>query len=147
MAQRHKKERPGRFGTEVTFLPRLLGAFTANTTTTFDIPTPVRSAIIERITVQQRVLVADADGTVLMTVKKWDSSAGAAVTLTAATSLEGDNQTAKVAKVVPLLTTLTDDQLRIDSGDYLYVEVVNNSAAIDTQATDPSVVVEVLVLE
>jgi hypothetical protein len=73
----------------------------------------------------------DADGTILATLKKWDKSAGAAVTLSAALDLE-----ALVAKQVTdftLLSTLTDDQRTLDVGDTLYVEIVNNSAAIDTQ--------------
>lgn len=149
MPTKFKREKGSRFGSEVTFISRAAGAspFTANATTTQDIPSPVRRSLVERITVQQRVLVVDADGTVLFTAKKWDQSAAAAVSLTAATSLEVDVQTAKKAQVVALLSTLTDAQLTLDEGDYVYWEVVSNSVAIDTQPTDFCVTVELLVLE
>jgi hypothetical protein len=136
------KPKPGRFGVEVSFVSAALGNLTANTTTTFYIPTPRRKCFIERITYHASTIVVDADGTVLATVKKWDDSAGAAVSLTAAFSLEG--LTAKRATLIPLLATLTPAQLTIDEGDILFVDIVNNSAAIDTQHANAAIVVEIL---
>jgi hypothetical protein len=136
------KPKPGRFGIIPTFVSAALPSITANSTTTTYIPTPRRKCFIERITYHASTIAADADGTVLATVKKWDDSAQAAVSLTAATSLEG--LTAKKATEIALLSTLTPAQLTLDEGDALYIEIVHNAAAIDTNHANACIVVELL---
>ena len=139
------KPKPGRFGIHPVFAQAALSALTANATVTNYIPTPKRKCYIERITYHASTMAADADGTVLATVTKWDDSAQAAVALTASTSLEG--LTAKKATEIALLSTLTDAQLTLDEGDTLYIEMVNNSAAIDTNHANACLAVELLVSE
>lgn len=136
------KPKPGRFGVVPAFVHAALGTLTANTTTTFYVGTPKRKCFIERITYHASTIAADSDGTILATVKKWDDSAQAAVSLTAATSLEG--LTAKKATEIALLSSLTPAQLTIDEGDTIYIDIVNNSAAIDTQHANAQLVVELL---
>jgi hypothetical protein len=127
--------RPGAFGTHPVVLSgRMDGSLTVNDTTTFSIGGIHRKSFIERLSFSQRTVAADADGTVLLTVKKRDASADAAVTLNTAVSLEG--RTALESVAITLLSSLTDAERTCDEGDTLYVEVVNNSAAIDTQPAD-----------
>jgi hypothetical protein len=87
----------------------------------------------------------DADGTLVATLRKYDASADATVTLTGNIDLEA--LTTREETSVKVLGTLTDAQLTMDTGDALEVHVVNNSAAIDTQPAGLTFVAEMLVLE
>jgi hypothetical protein len=127
--------RPGHFGEHPVVLSgRMDGSLTANNTTTFSIGGINRRAFVERLSFSQRTIAADADGTLLLTVKKRDASADSAVSLNTAVSIEGHTALESVA--ITLLSTLSDAQRTLDEGDTLYVEVVSNSAAIDTQPAD-----------
>jgi hypothetical protein len=129
--------RPGAFGTHPVVLSKDISttALTANTTNTRSIGGINRAAFVERISVSVRTVPADADGTLLITVKKRDASAAANVTLTG-TTFNLESLTANASTAIPLLTTLTDAQRTCDEGDTIFVEVVSNSAAIDTQPVD-----------
>ena len=134
MPERHFRPGPGRFGVNAAILNgQNIANLTANTTTRVDISPAPRKAFVDKVMVSQQTLVADSDGTVLATVKKYDASANASVTLSSALSLEADAQVASEGAFFALLSTLTDAQRTLDEGDVLYVDIVNNSAAIDTQ--------------
>lgn len=126
--------RPGHFGEHPVVLSKDVGTLTANQTNTRSMGGVNRRAFVERLSVSARTVPVDNDGTLLATVKKRDASAGANVTLTAAFNLE--TLVANASSAIALLSTLTDDQLTLDQGDTLFVEIVNNSAAIDTQPAD-----------
>lgn len=150
MPETHFKPRsPGRFGTQVTLLARHAGSspLTANTTVNIRMGGAHRRAWLEQVAVSASTLAADADGTVLATVYKYDASANAAVALSSALSLESDAQVANETAKFTLLSTLTPAQRTLDEGDTLYVAVTNNSAAIDTQPADLCFVAELLVRE
>jgi hypothetical protein len=121
-----------------------LNTFTVNTTTRFGFPAITSRSNtadglskgehvswIERLTAVCHTVPADADGTILCTIKKYDRSAAADVTLATNFNLEG--LTAKEASHIPFDSGVTDAQRILDIGDFLFAEVVNNSAAIDTQ--------------
>lgn len=142
------KPKSGRFGVHPAFLASIQAStLTASTTTSFRIPTPKRRLRVLRGTYCAHTLPIDADGTVLATLKKYDISAAAAVSLSSAVSLKVDVSVADTATAFTLLTTLTEAQLTVDEGDTLFVDVVSNSAAIDTQPVDLQFVVEVGVKE
>lgn len=130
--QRHYMPRSGRFGTHpiVLAIHQFAVAFlTANATTRFDFGGYFKRAAIAGCMVSCSTVPADADGTILATLLKRN---GATITtLSAALNLEA--LVANVASPFVLLSTLTDAQLALEVGDILYVEIVSNSAAIDTQ--------------
>lgn len=145
--------RPGRFGVELNWeasTPIGTGglALTANTTTTYRVPTPIRRCWIESISILCGTVGLDSDGTILGTVFRRDNANAANIALTAATSFEVDFLTANT-KVFPvaLLSTLTDTQRICQAGDIVYVDIVNNSAAIDTQPVQNFVQIEFAILE
>lgn len=112
-----------------------IATLTANVTNTILLGAPVhRGALDLFVTVMASAVPADADGTLVATVKKWDASAGAAVSLSAATDLETLITAAKKGYHIALLSTLTEEEVYLDTGDSVYVEVVSNSAAINTNA-------------
>jgi hypothetical protein len=145
MSDFRRKTKAGRHGTDPVYLAGGTDTLTANTTTVQVLGAAPTRAVITKVSASQHVLVADSDGTVLATLKKWDASASADVTLSAALDLEA--MTAKVASPFALIATLTDDQRILDTGDTLRVDIVNNSAAINTQPTGLRFVAELLVLE
>jgi len=124
---------------------RVAGTLTANTTTTFYIPTPGRSCVLSRVWVHTAVVPVDADGTILARFRKWDVSDNAAVTLTSDLDLEA--LVAKKATGFTISPSVTEFQLWFDSTDVAFIEVTNNSAAIDTQPSDMHFVVEWLLME
>jgi hypothetical protein len=148
MAYNHFRPKPGRFGTH----PQLLTVqptptITAGTpaTTTFRIPSPYRRCMFVRGSVSVTTVPADSDGTLLATFQKYDASADAAVSLTSTLDLEA-LVTREVSKLDPV-STATNAQLTLDDGDCFELSVASTSAAINTQPTDLSICVEVLVLE
>jgi hypothetical protein len=85
-----------------------------------------------------------SSGTILGVLQKYDASANAAVTLTANVDLEA--LTAYEGTAVPLISTLTETQRLLDTGDVLRF-VVTTTDTVGTAATDLTVNVELLVLE
>lgn len=130
--------KPGRFGTAtVLCVSGQIGAanylggatpLTANTTTTFRMPTPPFKCRFKSIAVSCSTVAVDADGTVLATAQKYNGSAQ--VALTGNIDLE-----ALTARQITTTQSNASDPNRIFNGtsDALEVNVVNNSAAIDTQ--------------
>lgn len=143
----HRRVKRGkRYGTHPVYLAGFnIADLTANATTRVDLGCAPSVSHVERVVCSQSTLVADADGTVLATLKKYDASADASVTLSAALDLEA--MTASEGSPFVLTSTLTDAQLQMDDGDVLYVDVVNNSAAINTQPVNLRFVAELWVLE
>lgn len=122
---------------------------TANTTTRIPIPTPFARSAVATLSIQGGAITGvDADGTILATFNKRDNVNAVDVPLSAAISLESDFITAVNKNfVVPLLATLSDAQRLVQPGDILFVNIVNNSAAIDTQPTGLFVLAEFAVLQ
>ncbi len=143
---------PGRYGTMISHsFSGIIGTgglvLTANATTAFRIPTPFAKCWLEKLFVSAGGLGVDADGTILATINKRDNLNAANVPLTAAFSFESDFLLlANKVYQIPLLATLTDAQRIFQAGDQLYVDIVNNSAAIDTQPTHTAVGAEWCVL-
>lgn len=121
----------------------------ANVTTRFVVPTPTARCAVATMSIQNGPVTAvDADGTILATFTKRDNVNAANVPLSAATSLKADFlTTVNKSFLVPLLVTLTDAQRLCQPGDVVYVDVVNNSAAIDTQPTQLFLLVEFAILQ
>lgn len=140
-----RREAIGRFGTHPVWVSRTLGSspLTANTTNDFYLVAPPSSATIGGGAVVQNTLVADADGTVLAYLAKYDASADAVVVLTSSLDLEA--MTTKEGASFTVLGTLTDAQRTFATGDTLLLRIVSNSAAINTQPTDLTVTAELFV--
>lgn len=133
--------KPGSFGDEpVVFTSGPIGGanylggaspLTANNTTIFRLGPVTRRSFLRGGAASVVTVPADADGTILATIRKYDASAAAAVTLTATLDLEA--LTTRAGSLFTLLSTVTNEQLTFEVGDAIEVHVVNNSAAIDTQ--------------
>lgn len=139
------RPKAGRYGMLPTFLTAALGSLTANATTTSYVPSPKRKLGIERVTYAASTPVADADGTVLLTLTKVRASDASTVVLVNGADLE--TIAADTATELPLVTGLTRAQRTMLEGDVLKVTIVNNSAAINTQHANAWLTVEAGVLE
>lgn len=137
-------------GSHIALLNTAIPSITANTTNRYGLGAvsdkddtaakPGNLAYVDEVFVGAHTLVADSDGTVLLSIIKYDASAGAEVLLV--TSFDLETQTAGKADRLPFDSGVTDNQRTLDFGDYLYIRVVNNSAAIDTQPVALSVTVK-----
>ena len=133
----------GRFG----IMPNLLAgrcdaAIGNSTTTTYNFGSHPAKCIINRAVVSAGTVPASTSGTILGVLQKYDASANAAVTLTADVDLEA--LTAKEGTAVSLLTTLTDAEKLLDTGDTVQF-VVTTTNTVTTAAVDLMVNVELLV--
>lgn len=118
-----------------------IGTVTANVTNTFGLGgisdvsdtanTPGHSAYIDEITVGCMTVPIDSDGTYLLNVKKYDAAAASAVSIV--TGFDMETLVSGKTKRATLVTTLTDSQRVMHFGDFIHIELVSNSAAIDTQ--------------
>lgn len=112
-----------------------LGQFTANTTVT---PAPVllfdRAAVIREIWVQCSAIPADSDGTMLLNALVNDISEGADDTIVSSADLEATVLAANKAYKLTLATETSEKELTVAAGDTLRFTLVNNSAAIGTNA-------------
>lgn len=134
---------PGRLGV----LPNLLvgrcsAAIGNSTTTTYNFGSHPAKCYINRAVVSAGTVPASTSGTILGVIKKYDASADAAVTLTADVDLEA--LTASEGTAVSLLSTLTDAQRTLDTGDTLQF-VVTTTNTVTTAAVDLVVNVELFV--
>ena len=134
---------PGRLGV----LPNLLvgrcnAAIGNNTTTTYSFGSQPAKCYINRAVVSAGTVPASTSGTILGVIQKYDASANAAVTLTADVDLEA--LTAKEGTAVALLSTLTDAERTLDTGDTLQFVVTTNNT-VTTAAVDLMVNVELFV--
>jgi len=133
----------GRFG----IMPNLLAgrcdaAIGNNTTTTYSFGGHPAKCVINRAVVSAGTVPASTSGTILAVLQKYDASANTAVTLTDNVDLEA--LTAKEGTAVTLLTTLTDAEKLLDTGDTLQFVVTTNNT-VTTAAVDLMVNVELLV--
>lgn len=133
----------GRFG----IMPNLLAgrcdaAIGDNTTTTYSFGSHPAKCLINRATVSAGTVPASTSGTITGVLQKYDASANAAVTLTSAVDLEA--LTAKEGTALTFLTTLTDAEKLLDTGDTVQFVVTTNNT-VTTAAVDLMVNVELLV--
>jgi hypothetical protein len=133
----------GRFGV----LPNLVAgrcdaAIGNNTTTTYNFGSHPAKCIINRATVSAGTVPASTSGTITGVLQKYDASANAAVTLTSAVDLEA--LTAKEGTALTFLTTLTDAEKLLDTGDTVQF-VVTTDNTVTTAAVDLMVNTELLV--
>jgi len=134
---------PGRLGV----LPNLLvgrcdAAIGNSTTTTYSFGSHPAKCYINRAVVSAGTVPASTSGTILGVIQKYDASANAAVTLTADVDLEA--LTAKEGTAVALLSTLTDAERTLDTGDTLQFAVTTTNT-VTTAAVDLMVNVELFV--
>ena len=135
--------KPGRFGV----LPNLLAgrcdaAIGDSTTTTYNFGSHPALCYINRAVVSALTVPASTSGTITAVLQKYDASANAAVTLTSAVNLEA--LTAKECTALTFLTTLTEAQRTLDTGDTLQFAVTTNNT-VTTAAVDLFVNIELLV--
>ncbi len=133
----------GRFG----IMPNLLvgrcdAAIGNSTTTTYNFGSHPAKCIINRATVSAGTVPASTSGTITGVLQKYDASANAAVTLTSAVDLEA--LTAKEGTALTFLTTLTDAEKLLDTGDTVQF-VVTTDNTVTTAAVDLMVNTELLV--
>lgn len=113
-----------------------LGEFTANATASptervlFD-----RPAVIRGIWITGTAVPADADGTMVLNALVYDASEAASDTIVSAEDLETLITVANKAYEATLAAEGTENELTVAAGDTLRFTLVNNSAAIDTNAT------------
>lgn len=138
--QNRAKKKPGRFGTDIAAGEVTLTAWTATATVTQVISTPfpptaADAYTLEGFSVNMHTAGSDGDGAITLKVQKVrGGSGGTVIDLTDTFSLEAGNisVTPKTYEI-PMLSTLTTQQLAIIQGDSLIISKVNDSAAIDTQ--------------
>ena len=117
-----------------------LATVTANVTNTYGIggisdkdiaaPNSAHTAFVDEVHVGFVTVPADADGTTVLSIFKYDASADEAVTLVTDFDLEG--LTDGMTGVVAIDAAATDQQRMVDFGDFLYATIVNDSAAFTT---------------
>ena len=137
--------KPGRLGV----LPQLVtgrcdAAIGNSTTTTYSFGGHPARCVIARAVVSAGTVPASTSGTILGVIQKYDSSANAAVALTGNVDLEA--LTAHEGTSVSLLSSLTEAQKTLDTGDTLRF-VVTTDNTVTTAAVDLMVNVELLALE
>ena len=133
----------GRFGVMPNLLVgRCSAAIGNSTTTTYNFGGHPAKSIINRAVVSAGTVPASTSGTILGVLQKYDASADAAVALTDNIDLEA--LVAHEGTAVTLLTTLTDAQKLLDTGDTVRFVVTTNNT-VTTAAVDLVVNVELLV--
>lgn len=134
--------RPGSFGvaTVICASGQIGGAnylggaspLTANTTTTFSLPTPPFKARFVGMSISTVTVPADADGTILARAVKYNAASDAQVAVSADIDCEA-LVTREVTTVGPLSTATEAQRTFNGTADSLEVNIVNNSGAINTQ--------------
>lgn len=116
---------------------------TASSTVTYSLPPYRRLRRVRSIAIS--TLTVPAGGAALTaTVKKWDSTAGAYVPLTAAFDLT--SLTVKVAADIPVLSTVTEAQRIVNPGDTIEVDLIA-AGTVTTQPTMLGLAVESTLLK
>lgn len=133
----------GRFGVMPNLLVgRCAAAIGNNTTTTYNFGGHPATCLINRAMVSAGTVPASTSGTILAVLEKYDSTANAAVTLTANIDLEA--LTAHEGTAVNLISTLTTAQRTLLPGDTVRLTVTTNNT-VTTAAVDLVANVELLV--
>lgn len=131
--------RPGRFGTQNVMLDQSLATGTLGAgTLTFHLGGLPAKAVINRITISALTFPTAATSCVATLVKR-DVSAAGNVTLTS--NIDVNAKTAEQAITSNLLSTLTDAQRLLDTGDTLKLSLVT-TGAVSVQPVGLTVVVE-----
>ncbi len=139
------KPKPGRFGVSSALLVgRCQTTIADSGTTTFSFGSHPAKCEIARAVVSAGTVPVSSGGTILGVLQKYDASANAAVTLSGNVNLEA--LTAHEGTAIPLLTTLTDAQKFLDTGDTIRF-VVTTTDTVGTAAVDLYVNTELLVQE
>lgn len=143
-----------RYGTEIIAVgsgpiggTNLIGGaspLTANTTTKFHIPAPYRRCAFLRLSAFAVTVPADADGTLLARLVKYDNATNAEIILSGDINLEG--LVTRETAFADTIAGLADVDRVLKDGDSLCINVVSNSAAIDTQPANLLFAVELAVL-
>jgi len=137
--------KPGRLGVLPNVLAgRCAAAIGDSATTVYNFGGHPARCAISRAVVAAGTVPASTGGTILGVIQKYDASADAAVALTDNVDLEA--LTAHEGTAVALLSSLTDAQKTLDTGDTLRF-AVTTSSSVTTAAVDLTVNVELLVLE
>jgi predicted GNAT superfamily acetyltransferase len=114
-----------------------------STTTTYNLGSHPATCYINRAVVSALTVPVCASGTILAKLYKYDASANAQVALTDDVNLEG--LTANEGTAVALLSSLTDAQRTLDTGDTLQFVVVTTNT-VGTAQVDLNCNVELFVL-
>jgi hypothetical protein len=121
------------------FTPLAVGQWTANTadvvgTGRFGCPVGSPNIRILGIHVLVDTVPVDADGVMTLSVKAYDASEAAEDAIV--TALDGETVfvAANVWYEATLVAETSEEERTLNPGDSLYVELTNNSAAIDTNA-------------
>lgn len=140
---------PGRYGIEPVFIRigpiggsnKIGGAspLTANATTTFKLGGFGRKMYFLRFSASAGTVPADADGTILARLRKIGAGA---TTTTLSQDIDLEGLTADLVTYAAPLAAATDSQRLILATETISVDVVNNSAAINTQPVDLYLVAE-----
>lgn len=145
MAAPNFMPKPGRLGAFPDVLNGRCAATIANSgTTTYNFGGHPARCYINRAVVSAGTVPVSASGTILGVLQKYDASADAAVVLSGNIDLEA--LTAHEGTAVTLLSTLTDAQRTLDTGDTLRL-VVTTTNTVGTANVDLCVNWELLVLE
>lgn len=135
-----KREKSGRYGTDIVSYSVPLTSWTATATVTQALgcpfpPTSSDAYFIEGLSLNMHTAGVDSDGAITLKAQKVrGGSGGTTIDLTATFSVEAAViTTVPTTFEIPLLTTLTPIQLAFLQGDSLIISKVNDSAAIDTQ--------------
>jgi len=112
-----------------------LGQWTVNTTVT---PTPVfvadRLMVIREIWFSLDAVPSDPDGTMLVNALVYDESEAADDTIVVSHDAEAVHVEARKAYKAALAAETAENQLTLEAGDTIRFTLVNNSAAITTNA-------------
>ncbi len=140
----HFQPTPGRFGVVPNLIQgRCDATIGNNTTTTYSFGGHPAKAYVNRAVVSAGTVPVSASGTILGVLQKYDASANTAVALTGDVDLEA--LTAHEGTAVTLISSLTDAQRTLDTGDTLRF-VVTTDNTVGTAQVDLMVNVEVFVL-
>lgn len=140
------RPKSGRFGIMPVVTTKEFGAnpFTANSTVTVAIPAPAGKSFPLRAYVSSTTVGSDADGTLTVQLRRRKASDDSDVALTEAYNIEGLTTKERYEMA---FAAVSDNNRIFLAADIAEVDLVSNSAAIDTQPTELTMVVEWAVLE
>lgn len=113
-----------------------LGQFTANTTKTvktgISVPVGVGKMRIVSLSIVSDAVPSDSDGVLTLSVRARDVSEGAFDTLVTTQDLETLVSAADQNFALTLNAESSENELTLEAGDSIDVQLISNSAAIDT---------------
>ena len=138
------KPKPGDAGSHPTLLHVPVGELTENDTTVIHFPPVGRKVWIRGATISSTAVPADADGTIVATLKKRRAADDTEVAISAPLDLEG----IVASEGNPFKVSGIGESARIiQAADTIKLEIVSDSAAIDTQPANAFVTLDLLVLQ